>query len=256
MPDIGSILDGSLAIPFGLGHIPTWLLAVLDLLGLAVIIKIVSALVRGSRGRHGKPDHNERAALGSILGGVGQVVGTVVAICTLITTVWIWRDQVEREERKRLEEIQRQAEQSQESARLRLEEIQRQAQQSHESERREHAAFAARVSVLSYGDPAGMKIVIRNANSAGVSVLVLSLVGKRKDRQNVEIFVPPCNQASFLIVTPTSWTATVRKGGQDWLPGADPVLIAREWLFNTYGATDGKIYTGRVPATFEPIGMC
>ncbi|MGW0483995.1 hypothetical protein [Nonomuraea sp. NPDC003214] len=256
MPDIGSILGGSMPMPFGLGHIPLWVLVAFDLLGLAMIVKIVSALAGGRRGRHGRRNHNERAALGSMLGGIGQVVSTIVAICALIVTIWIWRDQVEQEEGKRLEETQRLAQQNQETERLRLEEIQRQAQQSQESERREHARFAARVSVMSYSDPAGMKIVIRNANAAGASVLVLSMVGKQKSRQNFDILVPPCNQASFIIAVPTSWSAVVRKGGQEWFPSADPAPVSREWLFRTYGAKDGQIYSAQASAAFEPIGTC
>ncbi|MEV4552900.1 hypothetical protein [Nonomuraea wenchangensis] len=255
MPDIGSILGGSLAMPFGLGHVPLWVLVAFDLLVLTAAVKIASVASPRRKGRHGKQDYNERAALGSLLGGIGQVVSTIVAVCALMVTVWIWRDQVEREEGKRLEETLRLAQQHQETERLRLEEIQRQVQQSQESERREHAAFAARVSVISYSDPAGMKIVIRNGNAAGASVLVLSLVGKRKSRQNFDVFVPPCNQASFIIAVPTSWAAVVRKGGQDWFPGADPALVSREWLFRTYGAKGG-IYSARAVAAYESIGTC
>ncbi|MEV6866795.1 hypothetical protein AB0M44_38085 [Streptosporangium subroseum] len=247
MPDFGVILNGSMAMPFGLGHIPTWALLVWDGFGLIAMIKIITRLARRGKGKHhSKPDYNKLAARGSILGGFGQVASTIVALCAVIITVWIWQEQTAQAAAQRLEEVRLQEQQ-------RLEEVRLKEQQRQEDQMHSHALFAARVSVFSYSDPGGAKIVIRNANFAGASVLVLSIVEKKKKRQNFELFISPCTQASFVMKTPTSWTPVVRKGGHDWFPGADPIPYPQNWIFDKYGNTDGKIYFLYTPVIYESI---
>ncbi|MET8046832.1 hypothetical protein ABZU75_04460 [Streptosporangium sp. NPDC005286] len=247
MLDLGAILDGSVAVPFGLGHIPLWALLAWDGFGLIVMIKIILRLARRVKGKHhSKPDYNKLAARGSILGGFGQVASTIVALCAVIVTIWIWQEQAAQAAGQRLEEARLQAQQ-------RLEEVRLQEQQRQEDKMHGHALFVARVSVISYSDPGGVKIVVRNANPVNTSVLVLSLVGKKKKRQNVEVVTPPCTQASFVMKAPTSWTPVVRKGGYDWFPAADPSLLQKSWIFDTYGSADGKIYSVRAPAIHESI---
>ncbi|MEV6986822.1 hypothetical protein AB0M95_36960 [Sphaerisporangium sp. NPDC051017] len=246
MLDLGEFLATLIPLPFGWGSVPLWspLLGTGVGAGIGVVLEWITATNDAKRRR--KPDYTELSARGSILSGRGQVAGSIIAAFALITSVYMWQDQ-------RQEDARLQGQLSREEAQR--EELLRQAE-----EMRAHAMFVEHVAVLAYSDAAGMKIKIRNANSAAATVLVLSLVGDRNMRQNVQVLVSPCSQASFVMRSPTTWAAVVRKGGLDWLPGADPTPAPQDYIFHTFGTRNKKgseeVWFVRFGASEEPINSC
>ncbi|WP_405087140.1 hypothetical protein [Microbispora sp. NBC_01389] len=260
MLDLGEFLTTPIPLPFQWGSIPVWspLLGTVLAVGLGVVFEWI--IDTNEVRRRSKPDHAEISARGSLLGARGQIAGSIIAAVALITSVYMWQEQrhedAQRQEQLSREDAQRQEQLSREDAQrqeqLSREEAQRAEQLRQAEEKRAHAAFVQHVSVLAYIDPAGMRIKIRNANSAAATVLVLSLVGARNTRQNAEVLVSPCSQASFVMRSPTTWTAVVRKGGLDWIPGADPTLAPQDYIFHTYGTRAKK---GREEIRFVPFGV-
>nr|BFE83794.1 hypothetical protein GCM10020093_063950 [Planobispora longispora] len=201
MPDLGELLTTPIPLPFGWGSLPFWFLLFVVASG---VVGVLGAMSKGSTdGEEGsrKHDHAEMAARGSLLGGRGQIAGVVVGVVALLITLWTGQTQ-------RQWEVQRQEL-----------EMQREEQRQRDDQMRAHADFVRRVAVLAYSDPAGMKIKIRNANPAATKVWILSLVGAKKARQNFEMTVSPCSQATFLMHDPKTWTPAVLKGDLYWAPG-------------------------------------
>ncbi|WP_449065153.1 hypothetical protein [Planomonospora algeriensis] len=174
MPDFDELLTTPIPLPFGWGSLPFWFLLLTVVSGVGVVLgAVLKEPTGGSEGGH-KHDHAEMAARGSLLGGRGQVAGVIVASFAIVVSVWMGVAQLEEEmrqqEQQSREEVQREAQRAQQAKEQREEEVMR-----------EHASFVRRVAVLAYPDSAGMKIKVRNANSAAATILVLSRVAAKRE---------------------------------------------------------------------------
>ncbi|WP_157530319.1 hypothetical protein [Microtetraspora niveoalba] len=111
-------------------------------------------------------------------------------------------------------------------------------QVQHEDDR-EDAAFVERVSALSYATKTGTEIKVRNTNTADAQVVILIRAAEGDDHPNLRVWVPPCNEASVETNTITGpWTILVEKGGDQWIPGADPHRASLD-VYRTYGKSGG-----------------
>ncbi|MET9241368.1 hypothetical protein [Nonomuraea sp. NPDC003709] len=153
-----------------------------------------------------------------------NIVMAIVTVAGLGFGVWQWRSQVDRDELRR------------------------------------HADFVSRVAVVTYAVPEGLRVTVRNANSAMASVVFLSLARGTRAPENWEINVEPCTQRSFTVTPRATWKPIVRKGGKDWSTGADPAEISFASLQDTYGIKDAngvsQVLIGGAASLSEPVSDC
>ncbi|MFI0424730.1 hypothetical protein [Spongiactinospora sp. 9N601] len=223
MLDIDALLESPVTLPFGLGDAPIW-----SLLISAIILGVLFVLlIWGAGGEkvssHSKASLDQQSARGSALSGKSGVAAVILTAVIFLTGIWQWQEQRSDDELGR------------------------------------HAEFVGRVTVLGYLGSKVRWVVIRNANSAAIDVIVW-VDTKKYGIQYVRVLVPPCSEAKFQVWPYKGWAAFVAKGGMYWMPGTDPIPLSGAQL-QAYGATlegDRYEFSGKrfdTPAIRE-IAVC